>query len=159
MTIDTCLLFGHPLLLFLTFLLPGSFGAVYAAMYNNTPVAVKVHQSNMLSTDDFLNEANLALYVPWHLHLSLTSTKSLFLGLSSHILMCSWHSVLLSSMKTRLVSWWSTAQVAVYGHSCKAILLSRSNKWSTCLSRLQVVSNIFTHTASFIAMLLQEMFS
>lgn len=39
----------------------GSFGAIYAAMYNNTPVAVKVHQSNMLSTDDFINEANLAL--------------------------------------------------------------------------------------------------
>eukprot|EP00029_Vermamoeba_vermiformis_P006808 TRINITY_DN2774_c0_g1_i1.p1 TRINITY_DN2774_c0_g1~~TRINITY_DN2774_c0_g1_i1.p1 ORF type:complete len:863 (+),score=136.33 TRINITY_DN2774_c0_g1_i1:60-2648(+) len=50
----------------------GSFGAVYAAMYNNTPVAVKVHQSNMLSTDDFLNEANLALSIKPHPNVLVT---------------------------------------------------------------------------------------
>jgi serine/threonine protein kinase len=50
----------------------GSFGAVYAAAYNNTPVAVKVHQSNMLSTDDFLNEANLALSIKPHPNVLVT---------------------------------------------------------------------------------------
>ncbi len=39
----------------------GSFGAVYLATYNNTPVAVKVHQSDMLALDDFIRESQLAL--------------------------------------------------------------------------------------------------